>query len=49
MQRVVFRRAGVAEWSIASDCKSDARTGYIGSNPVPSTQYQLKTAFETNL
>ena len=26
--------AQVAEWSIASDCKSDALTGYGGSNPL---------------
>ena len=27
----------MAEWSIAFDCKSNARKGYVGSNPAPST------------
>ena len=29
--------AWVAEWSIASDCKSDGLTAYGGSNPSPRT------------
>lgn len=29
--------AGMAERSIAFDCKSNARKGYVGSNPAPST------------
>ena len=33
------RRAGVAERPIAPDCKSGARTGYVGSNPTSSTYF----------
>jgi hypothetical protein len=29
-------RGGVPEWSIGADCKSAARSGYVGSNPTPS-------------
>jgi hypothetical protein len=32
----------MAEWTIAFDCKSNARKGYVGSNPAPST-LQSKT------
>ena len=28
----------MAEWTIASDCKSDVLTDYLGSNPSPSTK-----------
>ena len=33
----VYQIAGVAERSIAPDCKSGGLTAYIGSNPVSST------------
>ena len=32
--------AGMAERSNVSDCKSDALTGYLGSNPSPSTLWK---------
>lgn len=32
-----LENAGMAEWSIATVCKTVARTGYVGSNPTPGT------------
>lgn len=34
--------AGMAERSIAFDCKSNARKGYVGSNPAPSTRKSIR-------
>jgi hypothetical protein len=34
----------MAEWSIATDCKSVALTGYLGSNPGPSTMVEKTTS-----
>ena len=31
---------GVAEWLKAADCKS-ARIAYVGSNPTPTTKYNI--------
>gem|GEM_PF-6275045 len=36
------KHAEVAEWSIASDCKSDGRKAYLGSNPGLSTNGYLQ-------
>ena len=33
----------MAEWSIARICKIRARTGYVGSNPAPSTMDKEQT------
>ena len=35
----------MAEWSIASDCKSDALTGYAGSNPALRTYVVISGKF----
>ncbi len=35
----------MAEWSIASDCKSDALTGYAGSNPALRTYVNISGKF----
>ena len=32
----------MGEWLNPSDCKSDARKGYAGSNPAPSMYVKLK-------
>lgn len=37
--------ARVVEWLMASDCKSDRLTPYIGSNPIPCTKSILDFGF----
>ena len=32
---------GLGEWLNPPDCKSGARKGYVGSNPTPSTIYEM--------
>ena len=37
--------AEMTERSIVTDCKSVARLGYIGSNPILGTKYFQRTGF----
>ena len=38
----------MGEWLNPSDCKSDARKGYAGSNPAPSMYIKLKACTKLN-
>ncbi len=39
----------MAEWSIATDCKSVALAGSPGSNPGPDTKFPLAKKTKTSL